>query len=51
MIGVLFVCEERSWGGKVIERDTQEREIRGGERGEFLDESTVARLQQERARG
>jgi len=50
VVGVSFVCKQRGWGGKVIERDAQETEVSIGERREFLDESMVARLQQQRAR-
>lgn len=49
VVGVLFVCKQGSWGGKVVERDAQKREICTGERREFLDESMVARLQQQKS--
>ena len=51
MVGVPFVCQQRSWGRKVVERDAQETEVCVGERSEFFEESMVARLQQKRARG
>jgi len=50
VFGVPFVCEQRSWGWEVIERDVQERKVNTGERREFVHESMVARLQQQRAR-